>query len=60
MNPVKRVMYRCLQCRGLYDREEQAQQCCLPEVTKEEMWKCWACDKTWNTKDKAEACCKER
>lgn len=53
--PVKIEGFQCPNCDRIYDKKEDATNCC--EVQKVEAWKCLVCDEVYMFKEDALQCC---
>lgn len=48
-------VWRCEQCGEIHDDEDEASECCPPEITA--LFRCTACRKTHQSEEEAEGCC---
>lgn len=55
MRKEVKLMYECCSCGELHDHEDEALDCCAPEIS--ERWICPECGKAHDTESAAENCC---
>lgn len=48
-------VWRCEQCGEIHDDEDEASECCPPEVTV--LFRCKVCRETYRKEEEAEDCC---
>jgi hypothetical protein len=58
MKAEKVIFYVCESCGTEYEEMEEAEDCCIPEVSEIEKWKCGECWQIYDDKDKTMECCK--
>lgn len=51
------LMWQCGDCGTLHENEDDAEECCRPEVY--EVWRCDSCGKQHDEETEAESCCPE-